>query len=117
MPYRAGTPADRQKTMDLPWRAGFHRRRPGLREPSQLRLGLYKRGIRRTEYEGIDWWFFTWDLSFLARRAEAADIALSIPNVPDTDPPPVTRERSYDGFAHIPGRRRIKPPLTYRPGR
>lgn len=50
-------------------------------------------------------------------RAEAADIALSIPNVPDTDPPPVTLERSYDGFAHIPGRRRIKPPLTYRPGR
>ena len=68
-----------------------------------------------TEFENIDS-FITWDLSLLRRASGSADVALSILNLLDSDPPLVNWEQSYDGFTHSPRGRRIKMSVVYRPG-
>ncbi len=68
-----------------------------------------------TEFEDIDR-FVTWDLNLLRRTSRTMDIALSVLNLLDTDPPLVNWEQSYDAHTHSPKGRRLKLSVTYRPG-
>ena len=69
-----------------------------------------------TEYEDIDR-FATLDLSFLRRSQGGMDVAASLLNLLDADPPPVAWEQAYDGYTHSPKGRRVKMSVTWRPGR
>ncbi len=68
-----------------------------------------------TEFEHIDR-FVGWDLSLLRRTSSTTDVALSVINLLDADPPLVNWEQSYDAFTHSPKGRRIKLSVNYRPG-
>ena len=68
------------------------------------------------EYEKIDGWI-TWDLSVLRRASQGFDVALSVVNVLDADPPFVAWEQSYDAFTHSSRGRRIKLSATWKAGR
>ena len=68
-----------------------------------------------TRYETIDPWF-TWDMSVLRRATEGIDVALSVTNVLDADPPFVAWEQSFDAFTHSARGRRIKLSATWRQG-
>jgi len=57
-----------------------------------------------------------WDLSLLRRTSSTTDVALSVINLLDADPPLVNWEQSYDAFTHSPKGRRLKLSVTYRPG-
>ncbi len=68
-----------------------------------------------TRYETIDGWI-TWDMSVLRRATQGFDVALSVTNVLDADPPFVAWEQSYDAFTHSSRGRRIKLSATWKRG-
>ncbi|MXX72930.1 MAG: hypothetical protein F4Y73_13860 [Gemmatimonadetes bacterium] len=68
-----------------------------------------------TEFEHIDR-FVGWDLSLLRRTSSTTDVALSVINLLDADPPLVNWEQSYDAFTHSPKGRRLKLSVNYRLG-
>lgn len=67
------------------------------------------------QYETVDGWF-TWDMSVLRRAAEGFDVALSVTNVLDADPPFVAWEQSFDAFTHSSRGRRVKLSATWKHG-
>lgn len=71
--------------------------------------------VGNPQYEQIDRWI-TWDMSVLRRATEGFDVALSVTNVLDADPPFVAWEQSYDAFTHSSRGRRIKLSATWKQG-
>ncbi len=67
-------------------------------------------------YATVDGWI-TWDMSLLRRATQGFDVALSVVNVLDADPPFVAWEQAYDAFTHSSRGRRVKLSATWKTGR